>query len=144
MNLPEGHTDDMRIELVPGQAEALVDIMFEELPKFSDTREVCRKLQDRFGLSEEDALFAIDRVPGGIVRAITGNPENRPHPEKDPLAHIAFQRVWCNLPRRHLFSQRKKPSGPWLAWFEELRRRMNTSDQRFPAGYVANRAEPEE
>ena len=121
--IPEGWTDDMRIAIAPGApSEELVDLVFESLLKFGDATVVCQELRARFGLSEEDARLAIDRVPGGIIRAITGNPENRPDPVKDPLAHIAFERVWAELPRRHLFSRRKRPSGRWLKWFEDLRK----------------------
>ncbi|MFT3867620.1 MAG: hypothetical protein QM715_03875 [Nibricoccus sp.] len=121
-NLPEGWTDDMRIPIAPGaQSEELVDIVFEAMLAFEVSDDVCRKLQTRFGLSLDDAMLALDRVPGGVVRAITANPANCPDKEKDPLAFIAYSRVWATLPRRHLFSRQKKPGGKWLKWFEERR-----------------------
>lgn len=129
-NISKGWTDDMRINIARYAAEELVDLMFDELQMFSDADLVCHKLMKRFGLSEEDARLAVDRVPGGIVRAITGNPENRPDPIKDPLAYIAFERVWADLPRRAWFSSRKKPSGKWLAWFQELQKQINEKNQQ--------------
>jgi hypothetical protein len=108
----------------PDVMRNVVDLVLEELPAFADISTVCKKLRDQYGLSEEVALLAIDRVPGGIIRALTGAPQNRPDPIDDPFAHMAFEKVWSEQPRLHWLSSRKKPSGKWLAWFEELRKRM--------------------
>lgn len=118
-------TDDLRISIEPTRLEELVEAILTELPAFSDYDDVRRKLCARFGLSEDDATLALDRVPGGVVRALSENPENRPNPIKDPLANVAFEKVWAELPRRHLLSPRKKAHGKWLAWFEEIQRRVN-------------------
>jgi hypothetical protein len=46
-----------------------------------------------FGLLPEDAELAIDRVCGGVVRALTGNQANCPDRIKDPIAWMSFQRA---------------------------------------------------
>jgi len=116
--------------MTPNIAKDVVDLVFAELPVFPEVATVCNKLRERFGISEEEALLAIDRVPGGIIRALTGVPQNRPDPIADPLAHIAFEKVWAELPRLHWLSSRKKPSGQWLVWFEQLRKRMHQNGQQ--------------
>ncbi|MFT3781036.1 MAG: hypothetical protein QM790_03405 [Nibricoccus sp.] len=121
--LPEGWTDDMRIAIAPGSETALVDLIFSQLLAFVDASTACHEIQTRFHLTEDDAYLALDRVPGGVIRALTGNPANRPDPSKDPLAHIAFEKVWSELPRVHWFSMRRKSIGRWHTWFEELRNR---------------------
>ena len=128
-SLPKSWTDDLRIALALGSEDALVEFVFSQLLGFADADEVRQQLQSEFHLSSEDALLALDRVPAGVIRAITGNPANRPPYEKDPIAHIAFEKVWSELPRKHLFSTRKRSAGRWVAWFEELRRRVNTGQQ---------------
>ena len=49
-------------------------------------------LVHRFGLLPDDADLAIDRAMGGAIRAATGNPENCPRREKDPIAWLSYQR----------------------------------------------------
>jgi hypothetical protein len=50
-------------------------------------------LREDFGLSAEGAELAVDRVCGGIVRAMTGNRANCPDRKKDPIAWMSFQRA---------------------------------------------------
>ena len=58
-----------------------------------DTPEaIASRLISDFGLSEADAELAIDRALGGVVRAATGNPENCPKREKDPVAWTSYQK----------------------------------------------------
>ena len=123
--LPTGWTDDMRIPITPAQSEALVDYVFEALLAFRSVEDASRELVTRFSLTPDDALLALDRVPGGVIRALIANPANCPDREKDPLAHLAFQRVLAELPRKYFFSDQKKAGGRWLKWFEERRRLEN-------------------
>lgn len=118
-------TEDMRIAIAPAREEALVEFVFPALLAFASADETCRQIRERFDLSEDDAWLALDRIPGGIVRALTCNPQNRPNREQDPLAYIAFEKVWSELPRLHWLSKRRKSGGRWLVWFEELRCRSN-------------------
>jgi hypothetical protein len=46
-----------------------------------------------FGLSDDDAEVAVDRVCGGLVRASTGDRSNKPSRKKDPLAHASYRRA---------------------------------------------------
>ncbi|MGC4072217.1 MAG: hypothetical protein QM760_06820 [Nibricoccus sp.] len=124
-DLPEGWTDDMRMPITPAQSEAMVDYVFEALLAFRSIEDASRELVTRFSLTSDDALLALDRVPGGVVRALTANPANCPNREKDPLAYLAFQRVWAELPRKHFFSRQKKAGGRWIKWFEDRRKLEN-------------------
>jgi len=127
--LPEGWTDDMRIAIDPRRIEALVSFLIDGNVNFTDWKSMHKRLMQDFGLSESDAYLALDRVPGGMVRAVTGNPDNRPDPIKDPLAHMSFQRIWFELPKLHIFSRRRNSQGKWSAWFEEGQRRLRELKQ---------------
>lgn len=122
--LPEGWTDDMRISIDPQRINDLVHFLFDGHVRYADWVLMCERIVQEFGLTEEDAYLAIDRVQSGMVRAVTGNPENRPDAIKDPLAHMSFQRIWDELPRRHIFSRRRNAAGKWAEWFEIGQRRM--------------------
>ncbi len=50
-------------------------------------------LMTTFGLSAEGAALLRDRVFGGIVRAVSGNPGNRPNAIKDPIAYCSYERA---------------------------------------------------
>jgi hypothetical protein len=119
MAIPEGFTDDMTGSIRPGRtAEELVAEVMEWLLARRDLDALVRVLEQDFGLSEEDALLALDRVQGGIVRALTGTRENEPDRAKDPLAWGSFTKVWAELPRRGLLSSRKMAAGRWNDWYE--------------------------
>jgi hypothetical protein len=119
MTIPEGFTDDMTVRIRPGRTgDELVTKVMEWLAERRDLGALVRVLEQDFGLSEEDALLALDRVQGGIVRALTGNHENEPDRAKDPLAWGSFTKVWAELPRRGLLSSRKVAAGPWNEWYE--------------------------
>lgn len=97
MMLPEGLTDDMRVELPPGltveQATAFViDNALRGVPDV----ETERQMIGSFGLSEADAAHIRERTFGGIYRALMaleGNRLNDPDPVKDPIAFASFQRA---------------------------------------------------
>jgi hypothetical protein len=128
MNLPDDWTDDMVVAVRPGRTEnELVELVMDALIERRNLASVIPIMHDDFGLTDDDIKLAFDRIQGGIVRAITGNPENEPSKRKDPLAWHAFKIVWKGLPRRSPFSSRKKPSGPWYEWFEETRKGINNS-----------------
>jgi hypothetical protein len=92
-DIPDGWTDDMRVPLAPGRTvEELVDHVLRAALEGRDTSLLLRELVTTFGLSEEDAELALDRVFGGIVRAATKNPANCPDREKDPIAWASFDR----------------------------------------------------
>jgi len=119
MSIPEGWTDDMRVSLAPGKTiPELVSLIMDALAKGDAPPDLVPVLTEEFGMTIEDVNLAFDRVPGGIVRALTGNIANRPDRAKDPLAYESFDRVWRTLPRRGLFSSARKAAGPWKAWLE--------------------------
>ena len=119
MPIPEGFTDDMTVSVRPGRtAGELVDKVMSWLSEKRDLAALAGVLREEFGLSEEDAALALDRVQGGIVRALTGTRENEPDRTKDPLAWGSFTKVWAELPRRGLFSSRRVAAGRWNDWYE--------------------------
>ena len=131
MELPEGWTDDMRVQMRTDRKEIdLVAIVMKALINREDLKHLIQTMHDEFGLSEEDTALALDRIQGGIVRAITGNPKNKPDKKKDPLAWYSFQKVWNELPKRHWFSSRKISGGQWYEWFEETRKSLNKASQQ--------------
>ena len=50
-------------------------------------------VRDEFQVTGGDAELAVDRTYGGLVRAFTRNPANRPDRSIDPLAWISFGRA---------------------------------------------------
>lgn len=93
MPLPAGWTDDMNIQVGPGQTlDQLVDFVLHATMRRDDSSTIIASLIKDFGLSEEDAALALDRACGGVVRAATGNPQNCPNQQKDPIAWLSYQR----------------------------------------------------
>src|SRR6185295_2395062 len=93
-DIPGGWTDDMTFPLPQGMTfEILVDRVLGELMSGAEGANVVDGLVSQIGLSEEDAHLALDRTLGGVVRAATGNPLNRPDRAKDPMAWLSFERA---------------------------------------------------
>lgn len=119
MGIPEGWTDDMRVSLAPGKTVAeLVSLIMNAIDAGKEPHVLMPVLTSDFGMTIEEVHLAFDRVPGGIVRTLTGNLANRPDRTKDPLAYESLERVWRTLSRRGLFSSRRTAAGPWRQWFE--------------------------
>ncbi len=81
-------------------------------------------------MTEEDVDYAWDRVQGGIVRALTGNPENEPEQEQDPIAWLTFQAVWRTLPPNPDRLGGKVATGPWEDWWKEELARMKAKNSK--------------
>jgi hypothetical protein len=129
MSIPEGWTDDMSIDARHnGDVSKIVATVLAWFHEDVGYESAVELLQVSFGLSLDDAFLTMDRVPGGVIRAITGNPANRPNPKKDPLAYTAFNAVWDELPRRHWFSRHRIPQGRWLSWFERRQAEFNQGE----------------
>jgi hypothetical protein len=93
-SLPEGATDDLSVPLPSGQTvDELVDHVIRGLLRHTDEDALARELVTRFNLSSDDAWLVLDRTRGGIVRAATLYPGNRPPRDKDPVAWTSFQRA---------------------------------------------------
>jgi uncharacterized protein YndB with AHSA1/START domain len=96
LQLRSGWTDDMRVALPPGKTvDDVVDRILGSDPT-RDPDELEAALSEEFDLSEENAALARDRAMGGVVRAATGNVENRPDRVKDPIAWTSFERAWSD------------------------------------------------
>ena len=90
---PPGWTFDCSIALPPGgTVEDVVELVLtcRRQPLGYDTTVAQLKA---FGLSNEDAEVAIERVQGGLVRAATSDPGNEPDPAMDPLAYASYHRA---------------------------------------------------
>ena len=104
-------TDDMRITLPSGRTVAdVVDLVLARALDSTSADEVETALAAEFELAPEDVALARDRAMGGIVRAGTGNEQNRPDPVKDPIAYESYQRAVADpsLPGQyfpHLFAR---------------------------------------
>ena len=126
MSIPEGWTDDMSVDIKTGKTnKELSDSLIKALDQRFSFEKMISICINEFGLSEGDADLAIDRVQGGIIRAITCNEANRPDKDKDPLAWYSFQNVWKTLPRKKWWSSKKDNKGKWLTWYNE--RKANDS-----------------
>lgn len=93
VSAPNGWTSDMTIVLGNGTVGELVDFIIETGLAGADPQQTCGEIQARFRISPEDAELAMDRTYGGIVRAKTKNPLNRPDPETDPIAFESYERA---------------------------------------------------
>jgi len=86
----DGPSDDLTI---PGHdATELVDVVLGEVLSGTLAPTIQRLLVSRLGLSERDAVVAWDRTLGGVLRAGT-HPDNRPDPDKDPVALEGYRRA---------------------------------------------------
>ena len=93
-SIPEGWTDDMRIDLPPScTIDEIVDLVIANALQGISDEQSEEHLVRAFGLSAEDAALARDRTFGGIFRAATGNPLNYPSQEKDPIAWMGLIRA---------------------------------------------------
>lgn len=91
---PPGWTDDMNVPLREGvTVDQVTDFFLQMIDEKPSQQELERRLSEAFGLSAEDANFVRDRICGGVVRAATGNPQNRPSRDKDPFAWTSFGRA---------------------------------------------------
>lgn len=95
-DVPPGWTDDMTVPLPAGTSVAEVTDLVLGMIMESDQAELLGRLQSTYGLSAEDADLIRDRVCGGVVRAATANPANRPSRDKDPFAWASFGRATEN------------------------------------------------
>jgi hypothetical protein len=83
----------MSIGLPPGRTVAeVVDLVLQATLRGTADEEIEIALAREFALNEDDAHLARDRTFGGLVRAASRNPDNRPAPDKDPIAFESFQR----------------------------------------------------
>lgn len=84
----------MNISLPTDRTEAqVVDFVLAHVEAGITGEALVAVLQDEFQVTADDAGLAVDRVHGGLVRAFTGNPANRPDRSLDPLAWISFGRA---------------------------------------------------
>lgn len=91
---PDGWTDDLSLQLPADRtAEDLVDYIVAAEEQRRQHEMLVAELGVEFGLSDEEAELSVDRVCGGITRALTGNRANCPDRTKDPIAWTSFQRV---------------------------------------------------
>jgi len=87
MALPDGWTDDMNVTIRADRtAPELVSAVMGLVQNFHGGSEMVEQIAREFGMSDEDARLAFDRVQGGIIRALTARWDNCPSPDKDPLA----------------------------------------------------------
>jgi hypothetical protein len=85
-------TEDLSIALPPGRTvDEIVDaVLRAELRKLPFDVLIAQLVT--LGLDQDDAMFAHDRVLGGVVRASTGDPQNAPPRDQDPIAWASYQR----------------------------------------------------
>jgi hypothetical protein len=95
--IPEGWTDDMNIVMPSGHSvDEIVDYVIAAALEGQPDSQTEAHLRSEFGLSENDAALARDRVFGGIVRTALGRGRSRPNRKKDPFAWTSFQRAMKN------------------------------------------------
>ena len=117
--LPEGWTDDMNVAIGNGRSvQELAESIMQALLERATPETILNHIAREFALSVEDAELSLDRAQGGIVRAATGNIQNKPDQAKDPIAFYTFQEAWRSFPRAHWLGRRRVPSGAWLDWVE--------------------------
>jgi hypothetical protein len=87
--------DDLsRTVMLPSGAtyEGLTRTILDHARVPPDIDELINHLQLAFGISYADAVTAIDRALGGVVRAASGRADVSPDPERDPVAWHAYER----------------------------------------------------
>jgi len=91
--VPPGWTDDCSVVLPAGRnVDDVVEVVLGcQRDQLAHTATIAELM--KFGLSDEDAELAVDRVCGGLVRASTGDRRNKPSRKKDPLAYASYRRA---------------------------------------------------
>jgi hypothetical protein len=93
-DISQGWTDNMNVDVPPGRTiDEVVDFVIHAALGRTPDAQIEVGLRTTFGLSPEDAALARERVFGGIMRAATRNPANRPSRKKDRLAWESFGRA---------------------------------------------------
>ncbi|MFG1604800.1 hypothetical protein [Actinoplanes sp. NPDC049265] len=86
-------TDDMTITLPPARTiPEVVEFVLAATLRQVPPDQIAEALAADLGLSPDDAELAADRALGGLVRAATRTPDNRPDQAKDPVAWESFHR----------------------------------------------------
>jgi hypothetical protein len=84
----------MNITLPADRTEAqVVDFVLARAEAGTTGEALVAATQAEFQATADDAELAVDRIYGGLVRARTRNPANRPDRSLDPLAWISFGRA---------------------------------------------------
>jgi hypothetical protein len=126
MAIPDGWTDDKNVTIRADRtAPELVLAVMGLVQNIHGGPEMVGQIAREFGMSDEDARLAFDRVQGGIVRALTARQDNCPNRDKDPLAWLSFHEAWQTLPANAQAPNGKDSGGPWLAWFNAVRELRN-------------------
>lgn len=87
-------TADLSVRLPEGRTVAeLVSFVLAVRQRGTDGDELHTDVAREFDLSPEDAALSVDRVFGGVTRARTDNPANRPDPVDDPIAFESYRRT---------------------------------------------------
>ncbi len=87
-------SDDLSLVLARGESVvSLVEYVAAAQSAGTAWPEVLGVLTERFALSFDDARLAVDCVPGGVVRAASGNAANEPDRVRDPVAWVSYQRA---------------------------------------------------
>jgi hypothetical protein len=121
-DLPEGWTDDMTVALPAHRTVTeVVNFVIEYARRRQTEVELELALASEFGLSADDAAVVSDRVYGGVVRAATHKPSNRPDREKDPFAWTSFGRATDDPSIiATMYPERARPPEP--PWWRRLLR----------------------
>ncbi len=125
MTLPEGWTDDLSVDLVPGMSEdALVEKVIAAFKDDFDFEVIHSDVICPYLANPDDADLVLDRALGGIVRALTGNMHNCPDQSKDPIAWRTFMFVWETLPKKSWLSRDRQAHGFWNEWNDKRLKRL--------------------
>jgi hypothetical protein len=117
IHIKNGFTNEQLAQEIFNLIEANIENPFSDL-------EIAQIAQDKFGLSEEDSAFSVERVYGGIFRGITRNNFNKPKENKDPLAYFSFNKVmdsykiktdWWNI-----FAVKTMKRNKWDDFYDRL------------------------
>lgn len=121
-DIPSGWTDNMNVDVPTDRTiDEVVDFVIHAALSRVPDAQIESDLRTTFGFSPEDAALARDRVFGGIVRAATRNPANRPSRKKDPLAWESFGRAMSDAAIvASLYPQFVLPARKpwWRRWFK--------------------------
>lgn len=98
--ISEGLTDDMNVTIRADRTNLeLTKAVMDFVKNIDAGFQIVSKISREFGMSDEDAILAFDRVQGGIIRALSARLDNCPNCDKDPLAYYAFSRDLANPAR---------------------------------------------
>lgn len=132
MNIESDRPDEQAASIendADHSATALATWLLDTLAGRWSEERTLSALVAEFGMSEADARRALHQARDGVIRAIGGRKANRPDAATTPVAHEAFDILWCSFNQNEFFATGRAPSRQWLDWYRDFKAQQSIDAQ---------------